>query len=377
MRSITLIQPAPSRLKLTTAVLLIAAQATACSRSVDPPLEATPASQARRLVVEGRALLATRKPQDLIASRDLFEKAIALDANAPDAWASAANASALIGLYSLSPPQETMPKALEAAKRALDLDPDQSTTWASLGLVQYLYSWDFKTAEQSFQRALELDPGAGGVRHWYAMMLSALARHSEAIAQIERAVELEPDSRLLNTKLGTVLSAANRLERAERVLTAAEQRFEGYSLIGREIGFLRLRQHRYDDAVTAFRGALRGTGANQDWRTSGNSKTIGALAHALAAGGDLAGALDLAELLATRRNTEYVPAMVIAHAYAGLAHADGSYSSRAFGELERALSDRDPGLVYLYTKAGFSRLDPEQLDSVAQRIFGVARDRSP
>ena len=365
-------------------VVLAAALQTGGCISEDAHLEEVMRSEAQtsgpasitdpqQLITDANAALATRRPRDLLASAELFKRAVALDNERPEALSGLANASALIGLYSLIPPEETMPRALSAAEQALKLDPGQSSTWASLGLARYLYSWDFAAAESAFQRSIELNPNAAGVRHWYAMMLSALNQHENAIKQIEAAVAIEPDSRLLNTKLATVLTAADHFDLAEQTLNSAAHRFSDYSLVDRERGFLHLRQQNYSDAVVTFRRALEGAQPNRDWYRTGSSKTIGALAHALAANGQLAEAQHLIELLKERRSREYVPAMVLAHAYAGMSIQDSRHAATVFAELNRALDDHDPGLVYLHTKAGFEHLDPKQLASVSRRIFGEAR----
>jgi hypothetical protein len=68
--------------------------------------------------------------------------------------------------------------------------------------------------ERGFLRALELNPGYATGRRWYAQFLSGLGRHGEAIAEAERALELDPLSLVIHTAVGDVLFYARRYERA-------------------------------------------------------------------------------------------------------------------------------------------------------------------
>ncbi len=144
----------------------------------------------------------------------------------------------------------------------------------------------------------------------------------------------------------------------------------------RELGFVDLRQQDFATAKEHFIAALRPANAPavqqgppdvEGWFDQGNAKTLGALVHALGRSGDLQAARRAFQVLETRRKTEYVPSMVIAHALLGLGQLD-----QAEQELERALIERDPGLVYLRTKAGYDVTPAERLTAIVERVGPLA-----
>ena len=67
-----------------------------------------------------------------------------------------------------------------------------------------LYDWDSEASEKGFRRAIELNPNYSTAHHWYAMNLSGRARSDEAIAEMKRALALDPLSLIINTDLGSV-----------------------------------------------------------------------------------------------------------------------------------------------------------------------------
>src|SRR4030095_14751944 len=89
-------------------------------------------------------------------------------------------------------------EAKAAVLKALELDETLGETHASLGFFRFLYDWDFAGAEDSFTRALSLNPNYAEAHHWYAIYLANLGRHEEAEVEANRAVELDPLSLLMN-----------------------------------------------------------------------------------------------------------------------------------------------------------------------------------
>jgi tetratricopeptide (TPR) repeat protein len=80
-----------------------------------------------------------------------------------------------------------MPKAKEAALRAMSLDDGLAEANAALGLILFLYDYDFAGAERELKRAIELNPNYATGHHFYSRLLSAQGRHEEAFAEIRRA----------------------------------------------------------------------------------------------------------------------------------------------------------------------------------------------
>src|SRR5271166_3626324 len=92
----------------------------------------------------------------------------------------------------LLPPKEAIPKARAAALKALQIDDSLAEAHASLGLIAEQYDYDWQTAEREFRRAIELDPDYATGHQWYAEYLSLQGRFDEAMAESERARQLDP-----------------------------------------------------------------------------------------------------------------------------------------------------------------------------------------
>jgi len=89
-----------------------------------------------------------------------------------------------------------LPKARDAAVKALELDEGLAEAHASLAAVKVDYDWDWKSPEQELRRAVELNPGYATAHQRYAELLSEEGRSDEAIAEIKRALDLDPLSLL-------------------------------------------------------------------------------------------------------------------------------------------------------------------------------------
>jgi TolB-like protein/DNA-binding winged helix-turn-helix (wHTH) protein len=111
-------------------------------------------------------------------------------------------------------PHEVMPKAEEAARKALELDDGLSEAHDALGYVELIYRWDWPATQQHLQRAIELNPGNALAQDHYASYLSALGRHAEAFATSERARALDPLSLLIQGNNGVYFFLGRDYDRA-------------------------------------------------------------------------------------------------------------------------------------------------------------------
>ena len=74
-----------------------------------------------------------------------------------------------------------MPKAKEAALKALTLDDKLAEAHASFGQIAAYYDYDFATAEREYRRALELNPNYPTAHQWLAEYLSAMKRSRRGV----------------------------------------------------------------------------------------------------------------------------------------------------------------------------------------------------
>ena len=149
-------------------------------------------SAAYQLYLKGRYHWNKRTPAGFAKGIEYFEQAIQKDPNYALPYVGLADSFDLLGYYGLVPAKVAMPKAKEAATRALQLDGSLADAHASLGDVLYFYDHDWNSAEREFRRAIELNPEHAVAHHWFGLFLIAMGREKEAEAELRTAHELDP-----------------------------------------------------------------------------------------------------------------------------------------------------------------------------------------
>jgi TolB-like protein/DNA-binding winged helix-turn-helix (wHTH) protein len=152
-----------------------------------------------------------------------FNQAIEKDPNFALAYSGLADCNTLLVLYGEGPTYVSEAKA--AAEKALALDGALAEAHTSLAAVKILQDWDWTGAEQEFQRAIDLNPNSAQAHHWYGnLLLGPEGRHDEAIAELQRAQELDPLCQSINADIGFAYYLAGRYDLAlqayQRVLAA-------------------------------------------------------------------------------------------------------------------------------------------------------------
>jgi DNA-binding winged helix-turn-helix (wHTH) protein len=179
--------------------------------------------EAERFYLEGRYYWEKRSPDSLNKAVDSFTRAIVHDPGYAPAYVGLADSYNLLREYSVMPAYEAYPRALAAAKRAVELDPQSSEAHASLAFASFFGMWDAATADREFRRAIELNPDNAVAHHWYATYLSCVRRDPEALAEIDRAQALDPASKSVLADKGTLLFSAGRYQDSIALLTQMEE----------------------------------------------------------------------------------------------------------------------------------------------------------
>lgn len=146
------------------------------------------------LYLRGIYFYEQRTPDSLHQSLQNLTDAIAKDPTYAPAYAGLANTYNLLREYSGMADTEAYPKAKAAAERAIALDPKLPQAHASMGFIDFFWSWDSSAAEREFQTALALDPSSVLAHHWYGSMLAHQGRFPEALQQLDLAQRLDPTS---------------------------------------------------------------------------------------------------------------------------------------------------------------------------------------
>ncbi len=171
--------------------------------------------EAHQLYLKGTYFSNKRRGPDLRTAIEYFRAAINQDPNYALAYAGLADAYALRTLWGGEGPQETVPLAKAAAKKALELDETLAEAHTSLGVILALYEFDFAQSRKEFERAIELNPNYATAHHQFGNLnLAMTGQFDRAIAEGKRAVELDPLSLIINADLGQDLMLARRYDQA-------------------------------------------------------------------------------------------------------------------------------------------------------------------
>lgn len=150
--------------------------------------------RARDLYLTGQYYWDKRTPADLNRAVGYFTQAIDRDPKYAQAYVGLANCYSLLREFAAMPSEEAFPRALAAARKAVELDDSSAEAHNALALVTFYWNWDATEAEREFRRAIQLDPHYATAHHWYATFLMVLGRSSEALEQIGLAQQLDPES---------------------------------------------------------------------------------------------------------------------------------------------------------------------------------------
>ena len=120
-----------------------------------------------------------------------FQEGIAKDPKDARLYAALAGAYNAVTTY-YSSPAEVMPRAKEAALRAVELDPNLASAHVRLGYVRLFFDWDWPAAEAEYRRALEINPSLPEAQLGYATYLGTLGRFDEALSRVQQAYLFDP-----------------------------------------------------------------------------------------------------------------------------------------------------------------------------------------
>jgi Tfp pilus assembly protein PilF len=183
---------------------------------------AMPSPEAVDFYLRGRYEWDRRTPESLAKAVDFFTQAIVRDPNYAQAYAGLADSYNLLREYSTMPDSEAYPRAIAAARKAVELDDSLAAAHSALAFASFYWSWDFAGAENEFKRAIELDPNNATAHHWYGTALLHLGRFKEALAELDRARRLDPasasivaDHALLLFQMGKTREAIAQLREIE------------------------------------------------------------------------------------------------------------------------------------------------------------------
>jgi DNA-binding winged helix-turn-helix (wHTH) protein/TolB-like protein/Tfp pilus assembly protein PilF len=173
----------------------------------------TESTEAYQLYLRGRYHWNRRTPEGISKAVEYFNQAIQSDPSYAQAYAGLADSYSLLPEIANAPFQESMTKAKAASLKALDIDNTLAEAHVSLAYVKYC-EWDSAGIEDEYRRGLALNPNYATGHQWYSEYLVHAGRTDDALKEIKLAQQLDPLSLIINTRIGMTLYYSRRYEEA-------------------------------------------------------------------------------------------------------------------------------------------------------------------
>ncbi len=286
-----------------------------------------------------------RTRADLEKAIEYFEQAVREDPESALACAALADTHAALGAtgYGEMPASEVMPKAREAALKALSIDESSAEGHLSLANILMSYDWDWQGAEKHFGRAIDINPGLSRAHQCYGLYLAAKGDLEAALRALKLAQKLDPMSLSSNSDLARCHRYRREYDQAIRYYKKTLELEPNFSPAHLGLALAYVGQYELAKGQTEQMGLF--------------FKSVVEFQKGLAVQIDVIGFIKslVASEKATQPLSERVPPLVFAMTYAILGNAP-----QCCYWLQRACEERSEYLVYLKVDPIFDsiRSDP-------------------
>jgi serine/threonine-protein kinase len=311
--------------------------------------------EVHELYLKGRQHVGMGVEPEIQAGIALFQRALAKNPQDARSWAGLADAWSGLSDYYL-PPREVMPKAKEAAQKALQLDDSLAEAHASLGNIYLMYEWKWSDAERELQRAIALNPGYAPAHDWYGSLRACLGRRAEWAKESHLAQELDPLSPIVHFDAGMNAFLSRQPDDAIASFRKAIEIEPGFDAAHAWLALPYVQKGLYPDALREAR-LVKLEGSPFAFATAGG---------VMATAGDKEGARDALRRIEEFSKTRYVCPYEIGLIHLGLGNKD-----EALRWLEKGYEVRSqciPGLK-VDPRVDPIRSDPRYTDLVKRLAF--------
>ncbi|HEY6947148.1 MAG TPA: winged helix-turn-helix domain-containing protein [Candidatus Acidoferrum sp.] len=194
------------------------------ANSNNQPPSSSKSAEAHDLYLKGMYFWNKRTVPGFEQAIECFQQATALEPNYAAAYAGLANSYTLLVAYNSASANLYIPQARAAALHALELDSNLAEGHTALALILQNHDWDWQNSEKEFRRAIELNPNYATAHQWYAEHLMWLGRFDEALAESERAQQLDPLSLIIAADRGAIFYFSRQYDRAIKQFRAVLQK---------------------------------------------------------------------------------------------------------------------------------------------------------
>jgi TolB-like protein/predicted Ser/Thr protein kinase len=287
-------------------------------------------------------------PQDIDSALEYFELALKNDPNYAAAYAGIAMVWLGRQQMGWTAAREAGPKAKAAALKAIELDSTLAQAHYSMASVKLLCEWDWAGAEVEFKRAIELNPNYPDARAHYSLYLMIMKRPEKGMAEIQRALELDPLNVWFLAIYGADLESAGRDDEAIVQFRKALRTSPDFPGAHWELSAILFRKAKYEESLAEMKAYYAGDREMEEALTQGYAQSgyRGAMRRA-------------ADTLTGRGRKSYVLPCDVAGLYAWAGE-----KAQALAWLEKGFEVRDPNMPYVSVVPDYDTLrsDPRFQD---------------
>ena len=292
-------------------------------------------AEAYQLYLKGRYFWNKRTEDGFKRGIDHFRQAVEKDSKYALAYSGLADSYIGLTFYNFGAPDDTMPKAKEAALNALAADDRLAEAHTSLAHILVNYDRNWAEAEKEFKLSIELDPDYPTGHQWYAIhYLTAVGRLDQALQEMERALGLEPASLVMNSFMGATLHYAGRYDEAVEQCRKTIDMDPNFAVAHWHLGLAYDQKGMFEDAIAEFEKATT--------LSRGSPLMKAALGYGYAKANRTREARTILNELKELSKRQYVSSYEVAAIHVALGDTE-----QAFQLLERAYNENSFHLVYI------------------------------
>jgi len=316
--------------------------------------------EAYALYLKGRYLWNERTRESVNKAIKYFEHVAKVDPRFAPAYSGLADCYNILLDYSWMDPTLAGDLARDFSEKAIAMDDSLAEAHASLSLTLTNRFWDFTRAETEMKRAIELRPNYAPAYHWYGVLLFQLGRPiAEAYSMVQRALDLDPYSRVLNMVAANSLAMLGEKQAAMARYKELVDLYPDFAPLRFWISQVHAWASEYEAAIDEARRAF------EIDKTPLNKLN---LAWVYAVAGKREEARKTLDDVLSHPGTEYVSPVAVGQVELAMGSPDEGY-----GWLEKGLEQRDPNLLYFAAIPWFKKYqsDPRwnQIDEKIRRIL--------
>ena len=244
--------------------------------------------------------------------------------------------------------EDAYTNAKEAIKKALEIDNNLAEAHATLGLIRWIYEWDWNGAEEAFETALDLNPGSSKSHYDYAYYLATVVEDfDKSISESRKAVELDPLSGNAHFIFGVSLFVSNQFDQAIEQLRIAREMIPNHWPSASILIWAYKEKGMLEEAHGEIKKGLE--------LFPKNPPLLMSMSRIYSLKGEKEKTRAILDELIERSKKEYVSPMFIALLYADLGEID-----QKFEYLEKGYEKRDIWFSFIkaFTSLHFLRTDP-------------------